>query len=151
MNTVVLVGKVSDRPFRPGNGERTVAKLSVQEESGRSQVFEFDAFGEVGAWVMSNLWVGDIAAIRGRLEERVYKERGEEVEELRIVAVRVNLVHKGGARTNRDRDGSRDGGRDRDLVRNGHSESARAIAPQEIDDESDVEIDDIEDEDEIDE
>jgi Single-strand binding protein family len=142
MNTVVLVGKVSDRPFRPGNGERTVAKLSVQEESGRSQVFEFDAFGEVGAWVMSNLWVGDIAAIRGRLEERVYKERGEEVEELRIVAVRVNLVHKGGARINRDRDreGGRDG-RERDS-RDGGSESTQAIVAQEIDDDLDDDGDD---------
>lgn len=97
MNNVVLVGRVPERPFRPGGGERVVLKLDVADDRGRQERFELDAFGEIGRWVVDGVRIGDIVAVRGRLEQRVYREQGEEVEELRIVGMRISLVAKGSA------------------------------------------------------
>jgi single-stranded DNA-binding protein len=97
MNNVVLVGRVPERPFRPGGGERVVLKVDVADDRGRQERFELDAFGEIGRWVAEGVRIGDIVAIRGRLEQRVYREQGEEVEELRIVGMRISLVAKGSA------------------------------------------------------
>ena len=46
MNVVMLVGEVTDRPFRPGNGARTVVKLKTKGAGGTPDHFEFDAFGQ---------------------------------------------------------------------------------------------------------
>jgi single-stranded DNA-binding protein len=97
MNNVVLVGRVPERPFRPGGGERVVLKVDVADDRGRQERFELDAFGEIGRWVNEGVRIGDIVAVRGRLEQRVYREQGEEVEELRIVGMRISLVAKGSA------------------------------------------------------
>jgi single-stranded DNA-binding protein len=95
MNNVVLVGRVPERPFRPGGGERVVLKVDVADDRGRQERFELDAFGEIGRWVSEGVRIGDIVAVRGRLEQRVYRDQGEEVEELRIVGMRISLVAKG--------------------------------------------------------
>ncbi len=97
MNNVVLVGRVPERPFRPGGGERVVLKVDVADDRGRQERFELDAFGEIGRWVAEGVRIGDIVAVRGRLEQRVYRDQGEEVEELRIVGMRISLVAKGSA------------------------------------------------------
>jgi single-stranded DNA-binding protein len=86
--SVSIVGRVVDRPFRPGNAQRVVLKLDAEDERGRSQRIEVDGFGEIGDWIMKNVTMGEILAITGRLEQRTYKDRGEEVDELRVVAVR---------------------------------------------------------------
>ena len=88
MISVSLVGRVTDRPFRPGNAQRVVLKLDADDERGRTQHLEVDAFGEIGDWVMKNVTSGETLAVSARLEERTYRERGEEVDELRIVAVK---------------------------------------------------------------
>ena len=88
MINLSIVGRVFDRPFRPGNAQRVVLKLDAEDERGRSQRLELDAFGEIGDWVMKNVTVGEMLAVTARLELRTYRERGEEVDELRIVAVR---------------------------------------------------------------
>jgi hypothetical protein len=94
MNVVSLVGEVTDRPFRPGNGDRTVVKLKVMGTSmTRMDRVEFDAFGQPGDFAI-NLYVGDIIAVLGRLENRTFREHGEEVQELRVVAQFVELVSK---------------------------------------------------------
>ena len=90
MNVVVLVGEVTDRPFRPGGGSRVVVKLRVHhDESGRRDDVEFDAFGAVSDFAMG-LWRGDRVAVRGRVEGRVF----DEFEELKIVADHIDLVRK---------------------------------------------------------
>lgn len=90
VNQVVLVGEVTDRPFRPGGGTRAVVKMQVyNDESGRRDDVEFDAFGPVSEFAMG-LWRGDRIAIRGRVEGRVF----DEFEELKIVADHVELLRK---------------------------------------------------------
>ncbi len=89
MISISIVGRVSDRPFRPGNGQRVVLKVDADDDRGRTQHLEFDAFGEIGDWVMKNITPGESIAVNARLETRTYKDQGEEVEELRIVAMRI--------------------------------------------------------------
>jgi single-stranded DNA-binding protein len=89
MINISIVGKVSDRPFRPGNGQRVVLKVDADDDRGRTQHLECDAFSEIGDWVMKNVTPGESIAINARLETRTYRDQGEEVEELRIVAMRI--------------------------------------------------------------
>ena len=100
MNVVMLVGEVTDRPFRPGNGARTVVKIKTKGAGGQPDRFEFDAFGQVGEFG-SRLYVGDVIAITGRLEDRTFTEGGEQVSELRIVAQFIEVVTRAGDRVPR--------------------------------------------------
>lgn len=128
MNVVVLAGRVADRPFRPGNGDRVVIKLDVDGENpAKTDRIELHCFGAVAERAM-RLWQGDLIGIRGRIELRIWTEDGEEYDELRVVAHRVDVMVKGnsqrpardGAREvggwqNRDggnHEGGRSGGRD---------------------------------------
>lgn len=106
VNHVVLVGEVTDRPFRPGNGNRTVVKIRVTRSGTAYDHFEFDAFGQPGDFGIK-LHVGDVIAINGRLEDRTFTEDGAEVTELRIVAQFIELLTKGTHRRADDR-GPRD-------------------------------------------
>jgi len=96
----MLVGEVTDRPFKPGNGNRTVVKIKTKGAGGTPDHFEFDAFGQPGEFG-ARLYVGDVIAITGRLEDRTFHENGEEVNELRIVAQFIELVTRAGDRTHR--------------------------------------------------
>ena len=122
MNVVVLAGRVADRPFRPGNGDRVVIKLDVDGENpAKSDRIELHCFGAVAERAM-RLWQGDLIGIRGRIELRIWTEDGEEYDELRVVAHRVDVMVKGNTqRPGREggreggwqpRDGGREGGRD---------------------------------------
>jgi single-stranded DNA-binding protein len=94
MNTVQLVGEVTDRPFRPGAGARTVIKIRVHDDaSNRFDNLEFDAFGAPGDFGL-RLYTGDRVAVRGRLEDRQFTEHGETVNEIRIVANHIELVKR---------------------------------------------------------
>lgn len=99
-----LVGEVTDRPFRPGSGARTVIKLRVHDDaSNRFDNVEFDAFGSVGDFGL-RLYTGDRIAVRGRLEDRSFVEQGQTVHELRVVANHIELVRRasdGGPRQQR--------------------------------------------------
>jgi single-stranded DNA-binding protein len=107
MNQVALVGEVTDRPFRPGNGNRTVVKLKVTRSGTAFDYFEFDAFGQPGDFGIK-LHVGDIIAVTGRLEDRTFTEDGVEVNELRIVAQFIELLTKGTHRRGDERSPARD-------------------------------------------
>lgn len=88
----MMVGEVTDRPFRPGDGERVVVKLRVHnDERGRFDNVEFDSFGRTGQFA-EGLWRGDWIAVRGRLEGRVI----DGFDELKVVAGHVELVRKAG-------------------------------------------------------
>jgi cold shock CspA family protein len=109
MNLVVLVGKVADRPFRPGGRERVVVKLDVVSErrSGRGDRIEVHCFGDVGAEAVATLNVGDIVTVRGRLEQRIGRDEHGEYEDLRVVADHLSSLRFGGSRDER-RDGRDD-------------------------------------------
>ena len=94
MNRVVLVGFVSDKPFRPGGGPRAVVKIRARNYNDREEGLEFDAFGQTAVYAQQ-LRVGDRIAIDGRLENRVYTQDGDEVNEIRCVADRIELVAGG--------------------------------------------------------
>ena len=67
-----------------------VVKLRVHDdESGRFDNVEFDAFGGVGDFAI-RLFTGDRIAVRGRLEGRVFDD-GDEV---KVVANHVELVRR---------------------------------------------------------
>lgn len=116
MNVVVLAGRVADRPFRPGNGDRVVVKLDVDGENpSKSDRIELHCFGAVADRAM-RLWQGDLIGIRGRIELRIWTEDGEEYDELRVVAHRVDVMVKGNnERPNRE--GPTWGNRDRASAR----------------------------------
>lgn len=122
MNVVVLAGRVADRPFRPGNGDRVVIKLDVDGENpAKTDRIELHCFGAVAERAM-RLWQGDLIGIRGRIELRIWTEDGEEYDELRVVAHRVDVMVKGNSQRP-PRDGNRDGGwQNRD---GGHEGSAK--------------------------
>jgi single-stranded DNA-binding protein len=102
VNLVLLTGTVTDKPFRPGNGNRTVIKVRVENEHGRPEKLEFDAFGATGDFGV-NLWSGDVISVRGRLEDRTYREGGENVNELRLVADHIQLVVQASQRAGTER------------------------------------------------
>jgi single-stranded DNA-binding protein len=116
VNVVVLAGRVADRPFRPGNGERVVVKLDVDGENpSKSDRIELHCFGAVAERAM-RLWQGDLVGIRGRIELRIWSEDGEEYDELRVVAHRIDVMVKGNTqRPPREGGnwGNREGGRQR--------------------------------------
>ena len=95
VNVVTLVGEVTDRPFRPGSGARTVVKIKLRKPTGGVDHFEFDAFGQPGEFGLG-LFIGDSIAVTGHLEDRQYVENGEPVAELRIVASYIELVTRAG-------------------------------------------------------
>jgi single-stranded DNA-binding protein len=92
MNSVILVGRISDRPFRPGGGARVVFKVTVRDtRTGRTDQIEVDAFGPLGI-VATDLFVSDQVAVQGRLEDRTYQQAGEEVQETRCVAESIETL-----------------------------------------------------------
>ena len=112
MNVVVLAGRVADRPFRPGNGDRVVVKLDVDGENpSKSDRIEIHCFGAVAERAM-RLWQGDLIGIRGRIELRIWSEDGEEYDELRVVAHRVDVMVKGNSERS-SREAGNWGNRDR--------------------------------------
>ena len=89
---------MTDRPFRPGNGARTVVKLKVRRTSGTGwDRFEFDAFGAAGD-IAAKLYTGDIVSVAGRVEDREFTENGETVHELRIVANFIEIMARSNER-----------------------------------------------------
>ncbi len=125
MNVVVLAGRVADRPFRPGNGERVVVKLDVDGESpSKSDRIELHCFGAVAERAM-RLWQGDLIGVRGRIELRIWSEDGEEYDELRVVAHRIDVMVKG----NTQRPG-RDGGVGNGAGNGGGGWGTRDAAPK---------------------
>jgi single-stranded DNA-binding protein len=111
VNVVVLVGVVRERPFRPG-GDRCVLKLAVAGDKPDAwDLIEVDVFGGAGDFAMGHVGPGQMVAIRGRLENRRFRDRPSE---LRVVAHRVNKVQD----PTRRGDGAGDGReRDRGRVR----------------------------------
>jgi cold shock CspA family protein len=109
---VLLVGKIADRPFRPGGLERVVLKIDATSERrpGSSDRIEVHCFGELGGDVENRIQRGDLVEIRGRLEQRVGRDDLGEFEELRVVADRV-LTIGGGSTPSRKSSGP--GGVDR--------------------------------------
>jgi single-stranded DNA-binding protein len=101
MNLVVLVGTVTDRPFRPG-GERVVVKLAIPaDKPGVTDNFEVHLFGTVGSYALDQVRSGDVVSLRGRLETRIWTEGDEEFEELRIVGQRIERIGGGSSGSNR--------------------------------------------------
>jgi single-stranded DNA-binding protein len=106
VNHVILAGSVSDRPFRPGGGNRTVVKLRVgADQNRRAEQIEFDAFGKVGDYAI-NLWSGDAVVVHGRLEDRTYRDGDEQVNELRVVAEFIEVLVQSNQRTKRGEAGT---------------------------------------------
>ena len=92
-NVVVLVGRVADRPFRPGGQDRVVLKLDVPSErrAGKPDRIEIHCFGAVGEEALTR-FTGDVVSIRGRLELRIGRDEHGEYEDLRVVAQQVNVI-----------------------------------------------------------
>jgi single-stranded DNA-binding protein len=135
---ISIVGRVTDRPFRPGNGQRVVFKIDADDDRGRTQHLELDAFSEMGDWVMKNLTPGEVVAVNARLEIRTYRDQGEEIEELRIVGMRIEPLRNKGAGG-----GTRRTPNDRGFQPNGNA--ANLIDPDDlgnVEDEEDEEDDD---------
>lgn len=65
--------------------------MKCDGESGRHERLEFDAFGQAGDFGMK-LWVSDTIAMRGRIEDRTYRDGAEVVNELRLVADYIELL-----------------------------------------------------------
>lgn len=103
MNIVLLSGTVTDKPFRPGNGNRTVVKVRIENEHGRPERLEFDAFSATGDFAV-NLWTGDIISVRARLEDRTYRDGTEQVSELRLVADHIEVVYQASQRPESSRE-----------------------------------------------
>lgn len=94
MNIVLLVGRVSDRPFRPGNAERLVVRVDVPSprRSGHVDEIEFHCFGAVAANVESHVRLGDTVEVRGRVEHRIGRDDQGEYDDIRIVGDDVVVV-----------------------------------------------------------
>jgi single-stranded DNA-binding protein len=126
--SISIVGRVTDRPFRPGNGQRVVFKIDADDDRGRTQHLELDAFSEIGDWVMKNLTVGEVVAVNARLEIRTYRDQGEEIEELRIVGMRIEPLRNKGT-------GGRRTPNDRGVQANGSGSNGNLADPDDLDDE----------------
>ncbi len=86
-----------------------MVKLEVDGENpSKSDRIELHCFGAVAERAM-RLWQGDLIGIRGRIELRIWTEDGEEYDELRVVAHRIDVMVKG----NSDRALRENGNRDR--------------------------------------
>ncbi len=136
MISISIVGRVTDRPFRPGNGQRVVFKIDADDDRGRTQHLELDAFGEIGDWVMKNLTPGEVVAVNARLEIRTYRDQGEEIEELRIVGMRIEPLRNKAATG-----GSRRPQNDRGFQNGGGVANANLADPDDLDDDDDLDHD----------
>ena len=94
MNVVALVGRVGDRPFRPGGADRVVMRVIVAStrRSERADEIEVHCFSGVADAVLSGIKLGDMVEIRGRLEQRIGRDEEGEYEDLRVVADHVAVV-----------------------------------------------------------
>jgi cold shock CspA family protein len=94
MNVVLLVGRVSNRPYRPGSGERVFLQIDVPSarRSGTSDEIELHCFGQTANNVERDVHFGDMVEVRGRIEQRVGRDAEGEYEDLRIVADEVSVV-----------------------------------------------------------
>jgi cold shock CspA family protein len=94
MNVVALVGRVGDRPFRPGGADRVVMRVVVasNRRSERADEIEVHCFAGVADSVVSGIRVGDVVEIRGRIEQRIGRDDQGEYEDLRVVADHVAVV-----------------------------------------------------------
>ncbi len=94
MNIVLLVGRVSDRPFRPGNAERLVVRVDVPSprRAGHIDEIEFHCFGSVASHVETNVRLGDTVEVRGRVEHRIGHDDQGEYDDIRIVGDDVVVV-----------------------------------------------------------
>jgi cold shock CspA family protein len=94
MNVVLLVGRVSNRPFRPGSGERVFLQIDVPSarRSGTSDEIELHCFGQTANNVERDVHFGDMVEVRGRIEQRVGRDAEGEYDDLRIVADEVSVV-----------------------------------------------------------
>lgn len=129
--SISIVGRVTDRPFRPGNGQRVVFKIDADDDRGRTQHLELDAFSEIGDWVMKNLTPGEVVAVNARLEVRTYRDQGEEIEELRIVGMRIEPLR------NKGTGGNRRPPNDRGFQANESGANANLVDPDDVEDEDD--------------
>lgn len=91
---MLLVGRVSDRPFRPGNAERLVVRVDVPSprRSGHVDEIEFHCFGAVATHVEAGVRVGDTIEVRGRVEHRIARDDQGEYDDIRIVGDDVVVV-----------------------------------------------------------
>jgi cold shock CspA family protein len=107
VNIVLLVGRVSDRPFRPGNAERLVVRVDVPSprRSGHSDEIEFHCFGSTATNVEANVRVGDTIEVRGRVENRIGRDDQGEYEDIRIVGDDVVVLRSVSQRGNGDQRG----------------------------------------------
>ena len=94
MNVVALVGRVGDRPFRPGGADRVVMRVVVasNRRSERADEIEVHCFAAVADAVVAGIRLGDIVEIRGRLEQRIGRDDEGEYEDLRVVADHVAVI-----------------------------------------------------------
>jgi single-stranded DNA-binding protein len=134
--SISIVGRVTDRPFRPGNGQRVVFKIDADDDRGRTQHLELDAFGEIGDWVMKNLTPGEVVAVNARLEVRTYRDQGEEIEELRIVGMRIEPLRNKGVSG-----GNRRAQNDRGFQATESVTNAHLADPDDLDEDDDLDHD----------
>ena len=94
MNVVALVGRVGDRPFRPGGADRVVMRVVVAStrRTERADEIEIHCFAGVADSVVSSVRVGDMVEIRGRIEQRIGRDEEGEYEDLRVVADHVSVI-----------------------------------------------------------
>jgi cold shock CspA family protein len=94
MNVVLLVGRVSDRPFRPGNAERLVVRLDVPSPRRSTGVDEIEihCFGAIASRVEGAIRLGDTVEVRGRVEHRIGHDDQGEYDDIRIVADDVSVL-----------------------------------------------------------
>jgi cold shock CspA family protein/single-stranded DNA-binding protein len=101
MNIVLLVGRISDRPFRPGNAERLVVRVDVPSprRAGHIDEIEFHCFGTVATHVEAHVKLGDTVEVRGRVEHRIGHDEHGEYDDIRIVGDDVvvlrSVAHRG--------------------------------------------------------
>lgn len=94
VNVVLLVGRVSNRPYRPGDGERVFMQIEVASarRPGMSDEIELHCFGQTANSVEKVVHLGDMVEVRGRIEQRIGRDAEGEYEDLRIVADDVTLL-----------------------------------------------------------
>jgi cold shock CspA family protein len=120
MNVVLLVGRVSNRPYRPGSGERVFLQIDVPSarRSGTSDEIELHCFGQTANNVERDVHFGDMVEVRGRIEQRIGRDADGEYDDLRIVADEVSVVR---TVPSRSAAGASSGGEDRQPACDGTS------------------------------